>query len=52
MELEFSQGVLKNAQISNFLKTCVVGVELFHADGRTDTRDKANSLFLPFCESA
>jgi hypothetical protein len=36
MKLEFSQGVLKNAQIQNVIKTRLVGVELFHADGRTE----------------
>jgi len=26
--------------------------ELFHADGRTDRQDKANSRFSKFCEQA
>ena len=31
MKLEFSQQIIKT-QISNFVKTCPVGVEPFHAD--------------------
>ena len=37
MKLEFSRHIFeKNIQISNFMKICPVGAELFHADGRTD----------------
>jgi len=36
MKLEFSQDFQKNTQITNFMKICLVGTELFHADGRTD----------------
>ena len=32
----FSTYFRQKAQISNVIKICVVGVELFHADGRTD----------------
>jgi hypothetical protein len=35
MKLEFSRQILKNAQISNFMKIRSVGVELLHADGQT-----------------
>ena len=43
---------MKNAQISNFIKILPVGAELFHADGQTDTRDKANSRFSQIYEGA
>jgi hypothetical protein len=29
-----------------------VGAELFHADGRTDRPDEADSCFSQFCQSA
>jgi hypothetical protein len=32
------------------MKILPVGAELFHADGRTDRRDKANSRSSQFCE--
>ena len=33
MKLEFSQQIFKkNTQISNFMKICPVGAELFHVD--------------------
>jgi len=41
----------KSTQISNFMKIRRVGAELFHADGRTDKHDEANSCFSQFCES-
>ena len=35
---EFSRQIFrKRVQLSNFIKIPSVGVELFHADGRTDT---------------
>jgi len=34
------------------MKIRPVGVELFHADGRTDRHDEANSHFSQFCERA
>jgi len=34
------------------MKIRPVGVELFHADGRTDRHDEANSHFSQFFESA
>jgi hypothetical protein len=36
--------------MSNFIKICLVGDELFHADGPTDKRDEANSRFSQLCE--
>ena len=36
---EFSRQILKkNSQMSNFMKTLLVGADLFHEDGRTDGR--------------
>jgi hypothetical protein len=32
------------------MKINLVGAELFHADGQTDTHEKANSRFSHFCE--
>jgi hypothetical protein len=34
------------------MKIRPVGADLFHADGKTDARDEANSLFPQFCERA
>jgi len=39
-----------NNQISNFMKIRPVGVESFHANGRTDGHDEANSRFSQFCK--
>jgi hypothetical protein len=36
MKLEFSPHITKNIQISNFMKLCPVGAEMFHADGWPD----------------
>ena len=36
--------------MSNFMKIRPLGAELFHADTRTDRREKANSRFPQFCE--
>jgi len=36
MNLEISRLILKNNLMSNFVKICDLGAELFHADGRTD----------------
>jgi hypothetical protein len=52
MELEFSRQILKNTQVPNFMKVGTVGAELFHADGRTEIHNKANSRFSKFCEGA
>ena len=46
----FFDMVTKNRQISNFIKIRTVGAELFHAGGRTERRDEANSGFSRFCE--
>jgi hypothetical protein len=35
-----------------FMKIRPVGAELFHADGRTDRHEDANSRFSQFCERA
>jgi len=32
------------------MKILPVGAMLFHTEGRTDTRDEANSRFSMFCE--
>jgi hypothetical protein len=37
-----------NSEISNFVKICLVGAELFHAD----RHDDSNSRFIQFCERA
>ena len=42
---------IKNIQVSNFMKIHPVVAELFHADGRIDRHEEANSLFSQFCES-
>jgi len=34
------------------MKIRPVAAELFHADGRADRHDEANSVFLKFCERA
>jgi hypothetical protein len=36
--------------MSNLIKMSAVGAELFHADGRTEGYDEANSHFSPFRE--
>jgi len=42
--------VLKNTEISNFMKIRPDGTELFHVDGRTDRHDEDNSRFSQFYE--
>ena len=42
----------KNTEIQNFMKIRPVGAELFHADGRTNRHDEAQSRFSQFCERA
>jgi hypothetical protein len=49
---KFLVGFSKNTQISNSMKLLSVGTEFFHADGQTDTHDKANSHVSQFCGSA
>jgi hypothetical protein len=41
----------KNSQVSNFIKIRLVGSELFHACGRTDIHDEANSRFSNFAKA-
>jgi hypothetical protein len=36
----------------NFMKILSVGIDLFHANGRTERHDEANRRFSQFCESA
>jgi len=38
MKVDFVDRFLKNAQIWKFLKICLVGAELFHAEGGIDTQ--------------
>jgi hypothetical protein len=53
MKLEFvGQNFEKSTQISNFMKICPMGAELFQAGGRTDRHDESNSRFSQFSESA
>ena len=53
MKLEISRQIFEEkAQISSFIKIRPVGAELFHADGRRDKHDEANSRFSQFCERA
>jgi len=40
IELEFSQQIFKNTQISNFMKIHPVGAKLFHADKQMDRHDE------------
>jgi hypothetical protein len=49
----FSTDFWNNTQISNFIKICPVGAELFHADGgqagiRTDRRPDMTTLIVAF----
>jgi len=53
MKLEYSPYICgKYKKKSYFVKIRPVGAELFHADGRTDGHDEANSRFSQFCERA
>jgi len=59
MKPECSRQIFKYIRISNFMKICPVGAELFHAGGQTTQagrqvgrHDNANSSFSKFCESA
>ena len=44
-EREMENCFKKNAQISNFIKICPMGAQLFHDDRRTDKHDANNSRF-------
>ena len=46
--LIFSIIITKNTQVTNFMKICPVGTELFHAHRETDRRDEANGRFQQF----
>jgi len=46
--LNFLGKFSKNIHIPNFIKIRPVGAELFHADGRTDRHEEANSRFPQF----
>jgi len=53
MKREFSRQIFrKKCQTSYFMKTCPVGAELFHADGRKDRKHGLNSRFSQFFEIA
>jgi len=52
IKLYFLYRFSKNNKIKNFMKIRPVGAEMFHADGRTDMYDEANSRFTQFCESS
>jgi hypothetical protein len=52
LNLNFLNRFSAKAQISNFIKIRPVGADLFHAVGRLDTHDEANSRFSQFCECA
>ena len=47
--INFLDRFSENTPISNFVKICLVGADLFHADGRTDRQmdrhDEAKSRF-------
>jgi hypothetical protein len=49
LNLKFSRQIFENTQISNLMKICSVGAELFHGTGR---HDEASSQFSRFCERA
>ena len=46
--LNFPDIFSKNLQISNSMKICQVGAELFHADRRTDGRTDMTKLIVVF----
>jgi hypothetical protein len=50
MKLELSRQILEKYSNINFIKLHPVGSELFNEDGRTDRRDRADSLLSQFCE--
>ena len=39
---------LKNSVISNFMKICLVGAELFHVDRQTDRHTDMTKLIVAF----
>jgi hypothetical protein len=50
MKLEFSRQIFEETQISSFIKIHPLGVELFHADGRT-TITKLTVAFRNFANA-
>jgi len=48
----FFDRLSKNTEVSNFIKIRPVGSELFHACGRTDIHDEANSHFYNFAKAS
>ena len=50
MKVELSSLILKNTQISYFIKIRLAVAELFHAGERTEKHDKANTHLPQFCE--
>ena len=52
MKLQFSRQILKNAQMSNFIKILPLGAELFHADRQTDGQTETSKLIVAFCKFA
>ena len=50
MQFGISRQVFENTQILNFKTVLSVGIELFHANGRTEGHDEANRRFSQFCE--
>ena len=49
-EWEFSWQILENPKISNFIKICPVGAELFHMGRWIHSHDNSNSQFSHFCK--
>jgi len=50
--LNFRNRFSKNTHLSNFIKTGLVGAELFHANRRTDGHAEGSSRFSQLCERA
>jgi hypothetical protein len=50
MKIGPSRHTFKKLSNIKFHKSRPVGTELFHADGKTDRQDEANSRFPQFCE--
>jgi hypothetical protein len=44
--------LVKNTQITNFMKTGTKGTDLFHSCGDTDRHDEYNNFFSEICERA
>jgi hypothetical protein len=55
MKLEYSRQIFEKKKLKYQVSSKSVrpvGAELFHADGKTDGHDEANSGFSQFCEHA